>query len=285
MSLNTAADLKSVAKSEERKDFCQDALNDTRTLLSGWDHNVNGPKLLCPSLASLSQRYFLNNTASSKSTQAINNIKKKSSSNHTISNSSVNSQNRIENSLPSIHTRFTSDLFPFSEQSASPQHLNQAIALQDSVQRLESALYANKSTAGSPEVGNGACSSSCSASNPIADAEYHIITSLTSILLDNNNNIHDNNGNKEGFYSTSNEALNSILSLFSTTPRRVCQHPFRKNDIVWVCRTCQSDETCVLCHECFSRSDHTGHDVAFYHAQAGGCCDCGDPDGTYRKSS
>lgn len=62
--------------------------------------------------------------------------------------------------------------------------------------------------------------------------------------------------------------------------RRVCQHPFKKNDIVWVCRTCQADETCVLCHACFSQSQHEGHDVAFYHAQAGGCCDCGDPEGT-----
>ena len=48
-----------------------------------------------------------------------------------------------------------------------------------------------------------------------------------------------------------------------------------------VCRTCQADETCVLCHACYSQSNHEGHDVAFYHAQAGGCCDCGDPDGAY----
>ncbi|CAB9510311.1 protein ligase UBR2 [Seminavis robusta] len=68
------------------------------------------------------------------------------------------------------------------------------------------------------------------------------------------------------------------LRAFGTIPRRVCQHPFKRNDIVWVCRTCQADETCVLCHACFSQSHHAGHDVAFYHAQAGGCCDCGDPD-------
>jgi hypothetical protein len=68
------------------------------------------------------------------------------------------------------------------------------------------------------------------------------------------------------------------LSHVVATPRRVCQHPFKRNDIVWVCRTCQSDETCVLCHACWTRSNHEGHDVAFYHAQAGGCCDCGDPD-------
>ena len=79
-------------------------------------------------------------------------------------------------------------------------------------------------------------------------------------------------------YPTSSHARRAVLNLGSSIPRRVCQHPFRRNDIVWVCRTCQSDETCVLCHACYSASDHTGHDVAFYHAQAGGCCDCGDPD-------
>jgi len=79
-------------------------------------------------------------------------------------------------------------------------------------------------------------------------------------------------------FSSSEEALNAMELMGSAIPRRVCQHPFRRNDIVWVCRTCQSDETCVLCHACYKASNHEGHDVAFYHAQAGGCCDCGDPD-------
>jgi len=71
----------------------------------------------------------------------------------------------------------------------------------------------------------------------------------------------------------------SIIKLGLSIPtKRVCQYAFKKNDIVWVCRTCQSDETCVLCHECFSNSNHEGHDVSFYHASAGGCCDCGDAD-------
>jgi len=71
----------------------------------------------------------------------------------------------------------------------------------------------------------------------------------------------------------------SITKLGLSIPtKRVCQYAFKKNDIVWVCRTCQSDETCVLCHECFSNSNHEGHDVSFYHASAGGCCDCGDAD-------
>lgn len=80
-------------------------------------------------------------------------------------------------------------------------------------------------------------------------------------------------------YADSQQAIQSLELLGRAVPRRVCQHPFKKHDIVWVCRTCQADETCVLCHACFSQSSHEGHDVAFYHAQAGGCCDCGDPDG------
>ena len=82
-------------------------------------------------------------------------------------------------------------------------------------------------------------------------------------------------------YENSTMAMKSFDALEEAVPRRVCQHPFRKNDIVWICRTCQADETCVLCHNCFSHSNHDGHDVAFYHAQAGGCCDCGDPDGMF----
>jgi hypothetical protein len=80
-------------------------------------------------------------------------------------------------------------------------------------------------------------------------------------------------------YPTIASAKLAIQQLGQMVPqRRVCQYAFKRNDIVWVCRTCQSDETCVLCHECFRNSNHEGHDVAFYHAQAGGCCDCGDED-------
>ena len=46
---------------------------------------------------------------------------------------------------------------------------------------------------------------------------------------------------------------------------------FVRNDIVWICRDCQKDETCVLCNDCFQGSNHEGHDVYFYHSQVGGC--------------
>ena len=74
------------------------------------------------------------------------------------------------------------------------------------------------------------------------------------------------------------EASRLIADLRNRGPRQVCQYAFRRNDIVWICRTCQADETCVLCNSCYRDSDHRGHEVYFYHAQAGGCCDCGDPD-------
>ncbi|CAM9927790.1 unnamed protein product, partial [Phaeothamnion confervicola] len=69
-----------------------------------------------------------------------------------------------------------------------------------------------------------------------------------------------------------------LAGLTVGAPRRVCQYAFKLYDIVWICKSCQADETCVLCNECFIPALHENHEVFFYHAQAGGCCDCGDPD-------
>ena len=105
----------------------------------------------------------------------------------------------------------------------------------------------------------------------VDETEVGVVSRLTSLVL--------RPAEGDGVaYPTTAAAHSHLISIYRHTPRRVCQYPFKKNDIVWVCRTCQSDETCVLCHACYSRSDHEGHDVSFYHAQAGGCCDCGDPD-------
>jgi len=70
----------------------------------------------------------------------------------------------------------------------------------------------------------------------IPQCELPIITQLTGILF----------GEAEAaniVASSSKDYMNQLFAKAST-PRRVCQHPFRKNDIVWVCRTCQSDEKC-----------------------------------------
>uniref|UniRef100_H3HBR5 E3 ubiquitin-protein ligase n=1 Tax=Phytophthora ramorum TaxID=164328 RepID=H3HBR5_PHYRM len=43
-----------------------------------------------------------------------------------------------------------------------------------------------------------------------------------------------------------------------------------------LCRNCQLDTTCVMCKDCFTHSDHAGHDVYFQRTTAGSSCDCGD---------
>jgi hypothetical protein len=52
-----------------------------------------------------------------------------------------------------------------------------------------------------------------------------------------------------------------IQSLALVGPKKVCQLAFKRNDIVWICKSCQKDETCVLCNVCFRDSNHDGHEV------------------------
>lgn len=59
---------------------------------------------------------------------------------------------------------------------------------------------------------------------------------------------------------------------------RPCGYVFKRGDIAWNCRTCQTDATCVICDSCFRHSDHQGHEVYFHRTSPGGCCDCGDPE-------
>ena len=69
--------------------------------------------------------------------------------------------------------------------------------------------------------------------------------------------------------------VTQLLQQTSAAPRK-CGKIFKSGEIIWHCRTCQSDDTCVLCQECFDGGDHTGHEVFFHRTKAGGCCDCGD---------
>jgi hypothetical protein len=61
-----------------------------------------------------------------------------------------------------------------------------------------------------------------------------------------------------------------------TRPRRPCGYVFKRGDIAWNCRTCQTDSTCVICDTCFRNSNHDNHEVYFHRTTPGGCCDCGD---------
>ena len=48
-------------------------------------------------------------------------------------------------------------------------------------------------------------------------------------------------------------------------------------DVAWKCEDCEKDPTCIICKECFEKSDHTGHRV-WLKTNVSGCCDCGDPE-------
>ena len=58
---------------------------------------------------------------------------------------------------------------------------------------------------------------------------------------------------------------------------QTCGHIFRPGEATYQCRTCGTDDTCVMCARCFEASDHEGHPI--YIVMSGGhagCCDCGD---------
>jgi ATP-dependent Clp protease adapter protein ClpS len=73
--------------------------------------------------------------------------------------------------------------------------------------------------------------------------------------------------------------LRMLENLPNANRRTICGNVFKKGEIVWTCRTCAKDPTCVQCDTCFKGSDHTDHEVHFHRASGrGGCCDCGDPE-------
>ena len=62
----------------------------------------------------------------------------------------------------------------------------------------------------------------------------------------------------------------------------VCAKPLKAGDVAWKCEDCEKDSTCIICQDCFHKSDHTGHRV-WLKTNVGGCCDCGDPDAWEEK--
>lgn len=74
-------------------------------------------------------------------------------------------------------------------------------------------------------------------------------------------------------------AFHGIVTSKSLIPgcSHVCGVVFKKGEIVWTCRECGKNSTCVLCDKCYKNSNHVGHEVYFHVASGnGGCCDCGD---------
>lgn len=89
-----------------------------------------------------------------------------------------------------------------------------------------------------------------------------------------------------GFLVTNNDdssvSSTSPLSLDHFTEKEkgavACGHVFRKGELVYRCKQCGNDDTCVLCSKCFDPESHNGHDVSYSISGSGGCCDCGDPE-------
>lgn len=78
-----------------------------------------------------------------------------------------------------------------------------------------------------------------------------------------------------------------LQSLSESALRSVCGRVFAQGDIVWTCRQCAKDPTCVQCDQCFRKADHIGHEVYFHRASGGGsgCCDCGDEEAWSRAGN
>jgi hypothetical protein len=210
-------------------------------------HNILAAEQLHPSFFAMSPRRFRSH---SDPTLAVT-----SSSSH----------------LPPHHRSTTTDsatTLVMEDLGVEPSILRSPFNLVRSIDLLEKRLIrggfieGNPTTTANSSVTTGSVSTadpwSSDEASSVPQCELPIITQLASIIF-----------GEEVTSKVPSSSYEFMSQLFdkASTPRRVCQHPFRKNDIVWVCRTCQSDETCVLCHQCFTRSNHEGHDVAFYHAQ------------------
>lgn len=56
-----------------------------------------------------------------------------------------------------------------------------------------------------------------------------------------------------------------------------CGHIFSEGELIYHCKECAVDETCVLCAQCFQSADHEKHDFRYYLSRGqGGSCDCGE---------
>ena len=64
----------------------------------------------------------------------------------------------------------------------------------------------------------------------------------------------------------------------------VCAKILKAGDVAWKCEDCEKDPTCIICQECFEKSNHKGHRV-WLKTNVGGCCDCGDIDGWEEKTT
>jgi len=61
-------------------------------------------------------------------------------------------------------------------------------------------------------------------------------------------------------------------------PPSQCGKVFKIGEPSYSCRDCALDASCVLCVDCFKRSEHGSHRYKMQASGGGGYCDCGDPE-------
>merc|ERR1712227_979317 len=62
-----------------------------------------------------------------------------------------------------------------------------------------------------------------------------------------------------------------------TREHSACQKQFNPGDETYRCITCEAtDDTPVLCRNCFEASEHKNHQWEMLRDEGGGWCDCGD---------
>ncbi|KAL5008356.1 hypothetical protein ScPMuIL_013937 [Solemya velum] len=61
-------------------------------------------------------------------------------------------------------------------------------------------------------------------------------------------------------------------------PSQLCGKVFKIGEPTYSCRDCANDPTCVLCIDCFQKSDHRKHRYRMGTSGGAGYCDCGDPE-------
>lgn len=60
-------------------------------------------------------------------------------------------------------------------------------------------------------------------------------------------------------------------------PMGICGKTFGKSDAIYFCKTCEKAPNSCICQDCFSYSNHEGHQISLKIATCG-VCDCGDSD-------
>lgn len=69
----------------------------------------------------------------------------------------------------------------------------------------------------------------------------------------------------------------ALLDQVNEVTSYTCAHQFNHGELIYQCRDCSIDETCVLCDRCFDPTQHLNHKYRYYVSKSsGGTCDCGE---------